>query len=224
MQRYFSKKLESNILFINNEDFNHIKKVMRFKPSDKVKIVYDKKVFLCELNQDLETATIIEEISNTVENYNLRLFMPILQEEKMDMILQKGTELGIREFIPVNMERCKFKINEDKREKKIVRWHMICKEASEQSERNNIPEVSNIINLKNIDADADYLLLCSLDKKNSKTIRETFKSINKNDIINVVFGPEGGLSKNEEDYLVSKGYKLLNFGEQVLRTETAPLY
>jgi len=224
MQRYFGTKLNNNIISLNQDDFNHIKNVMRFKVGDNINVVFEGKVYLCELNNTLEEANIIKEVPYEDEEYTIRLFMPILPEEKTDLILQKCTELGVKEFIPVNMERCKYKIDESKKEKKVIRWKKICKEASEQSERNYIPNVSEIINFKNIDTNANKLIICSLEKDKSLSIKSAFKNINKNDIINIVFGPEGGLSKNEEELLIEKGYQRVNFGSWVLRTETAPLY
>lgn len=224
MQRYFGTKLSNNIISLNQDDFNHIKKVMRFKVGDNINVVFEGKVYLCELTNNLEEASIIKEVPYENEGYTIRLFMPILPEEKTDLILQKCTELGVKEFIPVNMERCKYKIDESKKEKKVIRWKKICKEASEQSERNYIPNVCEIINFKNIDSNANKLIICSLEKENALTIKSTFKNIDKNDIINIVFGPEGGLSKNEEELLIEKGYQRVNFGSWVLRTETAPLY
>lgn len=224
MQRYFGITKNETTISLNPEDFNHIKNVMRFKRGDKINVVYDSKVFVCELLPSLEECTIIEELEYFDQGYTIRLFMPILQEEKTDLILQKCTELGVREFTPVNMERCKYKIDESKKEKKILRWKKICKEASEQSEKNYIPKVNEIVNFKNIDSEADKLIICSLEKNKAIDIKTAFKNINKNDIINIVFGPEGGLSNKEEETLVEKGYERVNFGSCVLRTETAPLY
>lgn len=224
MQRYFSNELENDKLILDTNDLNHIKNVMRFKENDEITVVYDKKVFLCSLNSDLKSCKIIKETAYDEEYYTLRLFVPILQEDKMDLILQKGTELGVKEFIPVEMTRCKYKISSDKKDKKIERWKKICKEASEQSERNFIPEIKKIISFKEIDSNANYLLVCSLEKENTKSIHEAFKKTTNNDIINIVFGPEGGLTKEEELFLQEKGYDLLTFGSQILRTETVPLY
>lgn len=224
MQRYFGETRKENIIVLNPKDYNHIKNVMRFKTGDKIEVVFDEEVYLCTLMPSLKECEILESIEYEDSSYIVRMFVPILPEEKMDLILQKCTELGVREFIPVNMERCKFKIDKSKEDKKISRWTSICKEASEQSLRNYIPKVHNIISFNEIDQEADKLIVCSLDYKNSKTIKETFKTKNNFDIINVVFGPEGGLSNNEENILLEKGYDKVCFGRQVLRTETTPIF
>ena len=65
--------------------------------------------------------------------------------------------------------------------------------------------------------------MCSLDKNNVKKICKVLTTENCNDTISLVFGPEGGLSKNEEDVLSEKGFTKTSLGESVLRTETVPL-
>lgn len=224
MQRYFGIEKKDNTLFINKDDFNHIKNVMRFKEDDQVNVVYDKKVYLCKLDKSLESCSIVEELEYIEEEYYLRMYVPILNEDKTDLILQKGTELGVKEFVFVNMERCKYKIDKSKEDKKLLRWSKIVKEAAEQNERNYIPLVKGIINFKDIDNQADKLIICSLDIDNSITLNNMFKNKSNFDIINVVFGPEGGLSLKEENELVEKGYKRVNFGRQILRTETTPIF
>ena len=224
MQRYFGIKKENNTIYLNNNDNNHIKNVMRFKENDMIEVVIDDKVYLTKLNRDLLSATIVNEISANSPSYKINLFVPVLAEEKVDFILQKCTELDVTSFTIVNMERCKFKISNDKIDKKIDRWNKIVKEASEQSLKSYKPSINGIISFDEISSNAEKLLLCSLDKDNSISISEEFSTINYNDNINVVFGPEGGLTYNEEEKLVSKGYKRVNFGKSVLRSETCPIF
>lgn len=224
MQRYFGKSVKDNEITLNTEDYNHIKNVMRFKSGDIVEVVYDNHVYKTSLLPSLKEVTILEKIESNNYSYKINLFVPILSEEKIDLILQKCTELDVYSFTFVNMERSKFKIQLDKQDKKITRWNKILKEASEQSLKSYIPIINGIINFKDIPNNADKLIICSLDKENAINLNEIFENKNSNDIINIVFGPEGGLSKNEEDELVKKNYKKVNFGKSVLRTETCPIF
>ena len=84
MQRYFGIEKKDNTLFINKDDFNHIKNVMRFKEDDQVNVVYDKKVYLCKLDKSLESCSIVEELEYIEEEYYLRMYVPILNEDKTD--------------------------------------------------------------------------------------------------------------------------------------------
>lgn len=219
MQQYFSKKRKDNILYLNEEDLHHIKNVMRFKPGTKLIVNYDNISYNCYLNEDYLTVN-IEDIYKSGDGIYIHAYIPVLTEEKMSFIFEKGTEMGVSEFTPVNFERCKFVLNKEKELKKKVRWEKIVKEASEQSRRVIIPKVNNIINVKNIDICDGVNILCSLDKENVKSIKKVLNEESICDKINLVFGPEGGISKTEENYLENIGFIKTSLGPNVLRTET----
>lgn len=219
MQQYFSKRKENDILYLNEEDYHHIKNVMRIKPLDEVIINYESISYLCEMSSDLKSAR-IKEIYKSVNENTIKFYVPILNDEKLSFIIEKGTEMGATNFTLVNYERCKFKINSDKVEKKIERYKKIAKEASEQSRRVNIPTIEGIINIKDLMVRENVNILCSLDKENVKSINKVLTTRNVCDTISIAFGPEGGLTKKEEDILVSKGFIKTSLGENVLRTET----
>lgn len=219
MQQYFSKKRKDNILYLNEEDLHHIKNVMRFKPGTKLIVNYDNISYNCGLNEDYLTVN-IEDIYKSGDGIYIHAYIPVLTEEKMSFVFEKGTEMGVSEFTPVNFERCKFVLNKEKELKKKVRWEKIVKEASEQSRRVIIPKVNNIINVKNIDICDGVNILCSLDKENVKSIKKVLNEESICDKINLVFGPEGGISKTEENYLENIGFVKTSLGPNVLRTET----
>ena len=100
---------------------------------------------------------------------------------------------------------------------------IIIKEATEQSYRIHKPRLEKIINSKNIESIGNVNVMCSLDKTDVKNICQVLTRENCNDKINIVFGPEGGLSTIEEQLLVEKGYIKTSLGNDVLRTETVPL-
>ena len=223
MQQYFAKDKKDNILYLNNDDLNHIKNVMRMKENDEVIVVYDNKSYICSLNNDLLSCNIKEIFKENENNNSFVCYVPFLTEEKMDFIFQHGTELGISEFIVVMYEHCKYKLPKKDYEKKLIRWNRIVKEASEQCYRINKPIIEKIIDVKDIDSICNVNILCSLDKLNVKSICQVLTTKNCNDTISLVFGPEGGLSKKEEDFIVEKGFIKTSLGDNVLRTQTVPL-
>ena len=83
--------------------------------------------------------------------------------------------------------------------------------------------MESIINSKEIDSLSNVNIVCSLDKFNVKNMCQVLTTNNCNDTISLVFGPEGGLSKAEEDALEAKGFVKMSLGDTVLRTETVPL-
>lgn len=224
MQRYFVKEKNKDNFVLENSDIHHIKKVMRCKTNDKIEIVYEKKVYLCNID-DIESLTlsIIETSEEDRDsNINLTIAVSLVQEQKFDLILQKLTELGVNKIIPLKTERSIVKLDKSKEEKKQIRWNTICKEASEQSHRVTIPEISNVMTMKELINNKQQLnLICSLNE-NTKPLE---KYLNKEikDILFVV-GPEGGFSNNEEEFLIENGFQSTSLGKRVLRVETATIY
>ena len=223
MQQYFGISKKDNNLYLNSEELNHIKNVMRMKENDEVIIVYDNKSYICNLNSDLLSARIKEVFKENEKVSDFTAYIPLLSEEKMSFILMHGTELGITKFVVVEYDHCKYKLPKKDYEKKIMRWNKIIKEASEQSYRLQKPTLDSIISSKNIESISNVNILCSLDKVGVKSICKVLTVDNCNDTISLVFGPEGGLSKDEEKLLESKGFIKTSLGDCVLRTETVPL-
>lgn len=223
MQQYFGVSKKDNTLLLNQNDLNHIKTVMRMKENDEIIVVYENKSYICSLNKDLMSANIKEIFKEYKEKNNFKVYVPLLSEEKMSFILQHGTELGIMEFVVVMYSHCKYKLPKKDFDKKLIRWNKILKEAAEQSYRLEKPKLEKIIEIKDIESDANVNILCSLDKNNVKQLTDVLTLDNCSDTMNMVFGPEGGLSNIEEDILVEKGYTKTSLGDDVLRTETVPL-
>ena len=222
MQRYFSNQKEENYYLLSNDDNYHIKKVMRMKMHDQIEVVDNEKVFICEIiSLDPIKAKVQEELS---ENHELKKKVIIVQslvnENKMDFILQKCTELGTYAFYGYKATNSVIKEN-DKSDKKIIRWQRIVKEAAEQSKRNIIPNVMEIIDLKKLCClEADVKILSTVNEM-SNTVKKVLQQKKKCDTIIIVIGPEGGFTKLEEDKLMENGFISTSLGKTVLRTETA---
>lgn len=220
MQQYFSEKKVNNILYLKEEDIHHIKNVMRMKPGCDMIVCYDKISYNCKLNSDYISANIDSIYKEKTENIYIHAYIPVLSEDKMKFVIEKGTEMGVSEFTPVAFQHSKFVLSNDKEIKKVERWNKISKEASEQSRRLFIPKVNNIIKVSDIESINGINVLCSLDKKNVKKVKEVLNNCTMCDRISLVFGPEGGISEKEEEVLVNKGFIRTSLGENVLRTET----
>ena len=157
MQRYFAKVVDNRVI-LSDSDIHHIKNVMRMNIGDKIEVVNDNILYICSITELTPVRVNIEEIRKEDNKINLDVVIAIglVKEQKMDLILQKLTELGVQEIIPVNMERSIVKLDSKREEKKLIRWQSICKEASEQSKRSNVPIVREVVSLKElvkIDAD-----------------------------------------------------------------------
>ena len=225
MQRYFAEKKEKDNLILNKESLHHIKNVMRNKIGDYIECVYQEKVYICKiisLNENKEKITEEKE-----ENYelplNITIAVALVKEQKMDLILQKTTELGVNRIIPLQMERSIIKLDTNKISKKQERWTTICKEASEQSKRNKVPTVEKPITLKELAKEKfDKRFICSTKENTNinKFLKEDLTGKN----ILFVIGPEGGITEKEEELLIKEGMQPISFGSRILRVETAAIY
>ena len=219
MQRYFSNKKIDDSFILNDDDWYHIRTVMRMNDNDKVEVVYEAKLYICEIKGNLVHIVSCEGEHHKKQYYCLLL--PLLQEQKMSFALQKATELGVDEIIPILTSRSKVKIDE-KEDKKILRWTRICKEASEQSKRLTIPIINRITSIDKLDIDG-FKIVCSTKEK-----QNTLKIVLKNDLncdkIVLCVGPEGGLTEDEENKLIEKGFIPTSLGDNIMRVETAPIY
>ena len=225
MQRYFSNKLEDNKFELNSDDLHHISRVMRMKTGDNIEVVYNSEVYICELEINDNINILVKEKaeSKEVDPIEKVLIIPLLKENKIDLILQKATELGVSKIIPVIMERSIIKLEKDRENKKIERWNKICKEASEQSKRVNIPIVTEVKSLREIENENGLKIVCSTKEKDN-TIKKFLTNNKDYNKINIVIGPEGGITPKEEEYLNSIGFNSISLGNNIMRVETVPIY
>ena len=225
MQRYFSKEKEGNYFKLEDNDLYHIKVVMRMKENEHVEVVYNEHVYLCCIhfvNDDVNVEIIKEQDININKEPYVVLILPFLKEQKMDIILQKATELGVAEIILTDFERSIVKIEEKKKLAKLERWMRIMKEASEQSMRLNIPNI-NILTKEEVYILDGLKILCSTEEKKNN-IKNVLKKYDNYAKILIVIGPEGGISPKEEKIYEEHGFIKTSLGNQILRVETVPLF
>ncbi len=226
MQRYFGISKIDNRLILDSGDYHHIKNVMRNSDGDLIEVVIDKKLYLgCieNVKSDIKISIKKElEISNDFIP-KVNLIVPILKENKMDLILQKSCEMGVSKVTIVPLKRCIVKVNEKKMKSKIDRWMRILKEASEQSFRDYIPNLEVIDSIKKLEKIDGLKIVCST-KKNLNNIKRVLTENKNCDTINIVIGPEGGLDEIEEKMLNEYGFISTTFGSRILRVESVPLF
>jgi 16S rRNA (uracil1498-N3)-methyltransferase len=220
MQRYFAinKKLD-----ISKEDIHHITNVMRMKVNDNIELIYENVLYLCVIESITKNNVNYRIISeNKIENNKeYRVVIAASLIKNFDYMLQKATELDVDEIIPLVANRNVIKINDNS---KIDRWNKICKEASEQCHRINMPVIHNITSINNLkNYIKDVNILCSVNNA-TISIKEVMKNTNIHDTILIVIGPEGGFTNEEEKILMEYGFISTTLGDNILRAETVPLY
>lgn len=226
MQRYFAMNRKDNNFILSDGDMHHIKNVMRMKSGDELEIIYNKKLYICKVEDpNVNKFSLVEEVNDNNEmDIDLIIAVGLVKEQKMDIILQKLTELGVKKIIPVKMNRSIVKLDSKKAIKKIERWQSICKEAAEQSKRNEIPVVESIKSIKELkEIETDYKFVCSVENKDN-LVNKYLQTKTKYAKMIFVIGPEGGMTPEEEKTLNDMGYTSISLGKRVLRVETACIY
>ena len=237
MPKFFIKdeQLEDNKITIIGEDVKHISNVLRMKIGEKIQIcnIDTNENYSAELeliSKEKVVCNVIEKIKSQAEsNINLKIFQGIPKSDKMELIIQKSTELGVKEIIPVDMERCVSKISGKDEKKKLERWQKISEVAAKQSGRDMIPKIRNVMKIKQICQEInDYdMLIVPYEKAEGYSFKnaiEEMKSKNRNNlVVGIVIGPEGGFESAEIDELELSGAKIVTLGKRILRTETVAL-
>lgn len=217
---------------ITGSDVNHIKNVLRMETGEHV-VICDRegKDYYCELvslSQD-EVIAQINQINDTESELpaKLYLFQGIPKKDKMELIIQKGVELGAFEIIPVSMKRCVAKIEDGKKEqKKLERWQGIATSAAKQSGRGIIPNVHSVMSFKEAVSYGKQMDCCLVpyeQAENMSTTVEQVKKASKSKSVGIFIGPEGGFDENEIELIEEAGFHAVTLGKRILRTETAGL-
>ncbi len=236
MQRYF---IEDNIednetISIAGEDAHHIIQVMRMTPGDMVYVVSNQQTYMMEVIEGTSKSVILR-VANKLESTNempiqVSLVCGLPKGDKLELITQKGTELGMTSLYPFKAKRSIVKWDDQKNEKKVARLQKIAKEASEQSHRSVIPEIHRPITLQELlkisnSYDVKYVAY-EEDAKVShrQKFADQLKKVYDKKSILIVFGPEGGLDPEEIERLKENDFETIALGPRILRAETAPLY
>jgi len=229
MHRFFVEKeqIMDNKIEITGTDLKHIKDVLRLKTKEKLEVSSEEITYICEI-EELSKDSIILDILDSFEGkneapININLFQSLAKGSKMDLILQKCTEIGVKNFHPITTHRTIVKVNNGKKEdKKLDRWNNIVDEAAKQSKRDILPMVEDVISFKQmlelLKDEKDIIVPYEEEKSNG--IKYSLKQIKTNNI-NLVIGPEGGFEPSEIEALKSIGAKIVTLGPRILRTETA---
>ncbi|MFS0861614.1 16S rRNA (uracil(1498)-N(3))-methyltransferase [Fredinandcohnia sp. 179-A 10B2 NHS] len=234
MQRYFVDELNDSQAVITGEDVHHITRVMRMNIGDNIICCNNGKIAQCSITE-ITNDTVFADVVEWVENANelpvkVCIASGLPKGDKLEYVIQKGTELGATEFVPFLGARSIVKWDSKKGQKKVERWNKIAKEAAEQSHRAVIPVIQQPLSLKELIAHSDlydYKLIAYEEdaKRGEKSnLARVLSELKDGQSLLVIIGPEGGLSEKEVLMLQEEGFLSCSFGPRILRTETAPLY
>lgn len=237
MPKFFIKTenlKENKEIWITGSDVNHIKNVLRKKIDDKINICNSdtQKNYECvikNIEENKIVCKILDEVKSLAEsNLNITIFQGLPKSDKMELIIQKTTELGVKTIVPVITKRTVIKLKDKDKQNKVDRWRKIAEVAAKQSGRDIIPTIENIINIADIkfdEFDKIFVLYENEEKISIKDEIEQLKNDNKEELnIGIVIGPEGGFAESEIEQLrLNQNVSVVTLGKRILRTETVAL-
>ncbi len=223
MQHYFGD-IENNLVKLSSDDIHHITHVMRNKVNDEIIVICNKKEYLASITSFTPLKIEVKKMLNTNSELtkSVTLFFPLAKGDKIDLVIQKATELGVSKIVLIRGKRDVVKMSNDDFLRKLPRYQTIAKEASEQSRRQVIPTILGIYDIDKIPDE----LLCDVnyvayEKKNEDKILIDLKGA---ESISYLVGSEGGISEEEINILNKQGFISISLGKRILRTETAAIY
>lgn len=225
MEHFFGKK-ENDELLVGKEDEHHLLSVLHRHKGDELEVVTESGLYLGRIEEvsPLKIVVVHRIEPNRELKKELVLAFALLKGGHDELVLQKGTELGVKAFIPFISERTIIRLEEKEKAKRLERYRKIVKGASEQSRREIVPTIDKIVTYKellSLDAAHRYL---AYENSEDLSLLEELSSIKEGEKTIVIIGPEGGFSPHEVDEAGKRGWKIISLGKRILRAESASIY
>lgn len=230
MPRFFIKpeEVRGNSILITGEDVNHIKNVLRLRTGEEVILADGRGTdYTVELER-FEPGCIVTKVIDSKTNASeplleVTLYQGLPKSDKMDLIIQKGIELGVSRIVPVMTERTVVRIDNRKdADTKVARWQRIALEAAKQSNRGRVPAVEYPITFQEALKRASdmQLRIIPYEKETGKGLKQLLANGTITSAA-VFIGPEGGFTGKEVENAIQAGITPVTLGPRILRTETA---
>ena len=225
MAWFFADRVNVPYHTITGEDAVHIIKSLRMKQGEALTICDSE-----EIRHDcvIESVTGGEVEVRVTDSYRcenepgtfVTLYQALAKGDKMDLIIQKAVELGVKEIVPIMTDRCVSRPDEKSMKKKIERWNKIALQAAQQSRRGAVPKVQPLMTLEQAAKAAGNSAVVCYELGGSPLGDLTASRQEK---LSLFIGSEGGFEKSEIDTIISNGGECATLGSRILRAETAPI-
>jgi 16S rRNA (uracil1498-N3)-methyltransferase len=234
--RFFIKKsdIQSSTLLLYGDEHHHLSRVARIKPGEEAWLFDEQGTnYLAkveEIKKDMTRLSILQILDKNKPKIKITLAQALLKSKKMDIIIQKSTELAVTNIIPVVTARTIVKVKEKIR-KKIERWKKIALEAAKQSQRSFLPSILPPMSIEKLIERRREEKKLLLSENRGRYLRDILIENSGSELkmqepassVLILVGPEGGWTDEEEKYILNHGYEAVSLGGQILRAETAAL-
>lgn len=204
-------------------DINHLKNSFRIKNGEIIRAVDGEYEYICEVIEIEKKFIKLKIKERNVDSYSTQITvdvaMGILKNDKMDLTIQKLTEIGINKIIPLVTKRGVVKLTEKK-----DKWDLISKEALKQCQGVKFLEIDEIKSLKEINYGEYDLIIVPYECEERYMLKNILKELKVTPKkILYIIGPEGGFEKDEVEYIKENKGISVSLGKRILRAETASI-
>ena len=226
MPRFFCDDISDGMINITGPDARHIGRSLRMRLRDEITVCSGGVEYLAKILTISDECVSCEQLekkeSENEPDVFVTLFQAMPKSDKLDLIVQKATELGVSRICPVLTSRCVSRPDKKSFDKKLERLQRISLEACKQSGRARLVEITPLLSFNECLEEmkgCDVSLFC-YEKGGKSLCRETFEGCRS---IGLFIGSEGGFEQEEADMAKASGAVLTGLGKRILRCETAPI-
>ncbi len=218
-----------NLVHIVGEDARQIRLVLRLQPGDEIGVLdgsgTEYRCVLKAVGKGEVLAQVCGAVQLAVEpRVDITVVQALAKGEKVEWVIQHGTEIGVSRFLLVETERSVLKLDGHRQQNRLERWQRIAKEASEQAHRARVPDVSGVLSLPEaLEECTDAAIAVLHPAHDSLSLADWMQQSSLLHRVCVVVGPEGGLTDGEVALCEQYGASAVSLMPRVLRTETAAL-
>jgi 16S rRNA (uracil1498-N3)-methyltransferase len=224
-RRFFVEEVHNHSAELVGEEARHLSHVLRVEAGQKYEISDNHDVFLAEVEtarKDRIVFRTLEKLAVCEPAVRVTLFASLIKFDHFEMVLEKATELGVAEIVPVEATRSERGL-ERAVEKRIARWRRIVLESSQQSRRARLPEVALPIDFSAALKSESGTRLILDEERTGGSILEAIAASGKTTTVALLIGPEGGWTETEREQAKAAGWTAVSLGPQILRAETAAI-
>lgn len=231
MNRFKITELGREVFWLRESERDHLVRVLRLSPGDLI-VGFDNTGreytgVVLKIEDKSVTCRILSTDHPDVEAHTMVYIVAGLSKgEKMEWVIQKGTELGMRGLIPLRAKRSVMQLEGSKAQERVVRWQKISSEAAKQSHRVREPEIFQVCAWKDLaeQLPQDTQWVMPYEEEKTQRLTAVFGTLDPVRPIAILIGPEGGFERAEVDWAQENlGALSVSLGPRILRAETAAL-
>lgn len=215
---------ESTRLVLNDKAHHYLSRVLRLTPNTEICLFNGKGLEsiakISDIKKNETHCEILEHVDRNNESpLSIHLFQALVRNEKMDWIIQKATELGVKQITPIVSEFCQVKLPKDRLDKRVTHWQDIIISACEQSERSHLPVLNLPVAFSGVSLEENQTAVMLHPREDNRFHPQAKPHHD----VAIFIGPEGGFSETEIRLAETWGAEFWCLGPRILRTETAGL-